>query len=115
MRIPLKKENLKVLLGVNKQTINYRINNMIKPNYPELLSELTNSGDESNENFLTSGSNESKNLTSSDDESNEIFDFCCEESKKSDESNKKFLTNDNYQSKKSKKSDENYLTTSCDP
>ena len=99
-------------LGVNKQTISYRINNMIKPNYPELL---LNSNDESNEKFLTSGGNESKNLTSSSDESNEIFDFCGKESKKSDESNKNFLTNDNYQSKKSKKSDENYLTTSCDP
>lgn len=99
-------------LGVNKQTISYRINNMIKPNYPELL---LNSNDESNEKFLTSGGNESKNLTSSGDESNEILDFCSEESKKSDESNKNFLTNDNYPSKKSKKSDENCLTTSCDP
>ena len=91
------------LLGLNKQTISYRINNMIKTNYPELLS---NSCDESNEKFLTSSSNESKNLTGSSD----IFDFSSIGSKKSDESNKNFLTNDNYQSKKSDKSDENFLT-----
>ena len=91
------------LLGLNKQTISYRINNMIKTNYPELLS---NSYDESNEKFLTSSSNESKNLTGSGN----IFDFSSIGSKKSDESNKNFLTNDNYQSKKSDKSDENFLT-----
>lgn len=98
------------LLGVNKQTISYRINNMIKPNYPELLFDV---GDKSNEKFLTSSGNESKNLTSSSDKSNEIFDFSSIGSKKSDETNKNFLTDDNYQSKKSDKSDKNSLTTSA--
>lgn len=88
------------LLGVNKQTISYRINNMIKPNYPELLFDV---GDESNEKFLTNSSNES----------NEIFDFSSIGSKKSDETNKNFLTDDDYQSKKSDKSDKNSLTTSA--
>lgn len=87
-------------LGVNKQTINYRINNMIKPNYPELLEHQSNKifdqgGNESkkffDENatsqtkFFTDGGNESKK---SDEILKNSFDSCSNQSKKSDESNK---------------------------
>lgn len=95
------------ILGLNKQTISYRINNMIKTNYPELLS---NNHDESNTNFLTNSTHLSKNLTNVNEESKNFFDFDSIGSKKSDESNKNFLTNEHNLSKKSDKSDKNDLT-----
>lgn len=76
-------------LGVNKQTINYRINNMIKPHYPELLQQQSNENfDEdamSKTNFFDWSSNESKK---SDEVLKNSFDSCSNQSKKSDESNK---------------------------
>ena len=89
------------LLGENKQTISYRINNMIKPYYPELLL------DES-EKFLTGSDNETKNfLTTSENESKieaenqkNFFDTSPLGVKKVDNSSEKNLTDSNNSTKK---------------
>ena len=90
------------ILGVNKQTINYRLNNMIKTHYPELLLH------ESNKKF-DQGNDQSKNFLTNEAESQKkFFDTGSNQSKKLDELSKIHLTTGDHQSKKS---DENLKTT----
>ena len=95
-------------LGVNKQTINYRINNMIKPNYPELLEHQSNK-------IFDQGGNESKKFFDENATSQtKFFTDGGNESKKSDESLKNFLTEGSNQSKKSDESNKNSFDSTLD-
>ena len=95
-------------LGVNKQTINYRINNMIKPHYPELLQQ------QSNENF-DQGCGRSKKFFDEDAMSKvNFFDWSSNESKKSDEILKNSFDSCSNQSKKSDESNKNSFDSTLD-
>ena len=95
-------------LGVNKQTINYRINNMIKTNYPELLQHESNK-------IFDQRLDQSKNFFDNVAESKtKIFDQSSNESKKSDDLFKNFLTNESNQSKKSDESNKNSFDLTLD-